>query len=185
IQFGVLGPKPKAPAATLFVFAHELKATLETDDYNKVGRLLATKGFVCVALDLPCHGRNVRAGEPQGLDGWAARLRQDEAPIGPFVREATEVLDHLIAAGYTDRERVTACGTSRGGFVALHFAAAEPRVRCVAAFAPVTELPVLREFKGLEAHAKTKQLALLRHAEKLAGRPGWLCIGNDDERVGT
>lgn len=184
-RFGVLGPKPTAPAPTLFVFAHELTGTLESDDYNKIGRLLAAKGFVCVSLDLPCHGRNVRAGEPQGLEGWAARLHHDEDPISPFLKQASEVLDHLIAAGYADREHIAACGTSRGGFVALHFAAAEPRIRCVAAFAPVTELPVLREFKGLESHGRTAELALSRHADGLAGRPVWLCIGNDDERVGT
>lgn len=185
VRFAILGSKPSAPAPTLFVFAHEMAGTLDSDAYNKVGRFLQARQFLCVSLDLPCHGQAVRADEPQGLDGWEARLRKDEDPIGPFVKEAAQVLDYLIAEGYTDAQQVAACGTSRGGFAALHFAAAEPRVRCVAAFAPVTELPALREFQGLEQHARTNELAIARQAEKLSGRPVWICIGNDDERVGT
>src|SRR5207247_2644543 len=85
----------------------------------------------------------------------------------------------------TDAKKVAICGTSRGGFMALHFAAVEPRIRCVAAFAPVTDLPALSEFSGMDKHAPTMGLDLRRHADKLAGRSMWLCIGNADERVGT
>jgi pimeloyl-ACP methyl ester carboxylesterase len=69
--------------------------------------------------------------------------------------------------------------------MALHFAASEPRVRCVAAFAPVIDLLALREFVGMEKYLGTRHLDLRRHAAKLAGRGVWLCIGNDDQRVGT
>ena len=69
--------------------------------------------------------------------------------------------------------------------MALHFAAADERVKCTAAFAPVTSLLALREFTGMNEHAATKALALPNHADKLAGRPIWVCIGNQDDRVGT
>ena len=49
----------------------------------------------------------------------------------------------------------------------------------------MTDLLVLREFQGAEGHAGTKGLALAGHAEKLAGRAVWVCIGSHDERVGT
>ena len=185
IRFGMMGARPSAPAPTLFVFGNEISETLQGEDLNKVGRLLLKEGVRCVSLDLPCHGQETRPDEPAGLAGWAARLRNDEDPILLFTKAASAVLDHLIADGYTDRERVAACGTSRGGFAALHFAAAEPRIRCVAAFAPVTDLIALREFDGMDQHARTNELALIRHADKFAGRPIWLCIGNHDERVDT
>lgn len=185
VRFGVLGPKPAAPAPVLFVFANDIAGTLQNESYNKIGKLLAAQGVVSVAIDLPCHGESVVPGEPPGLDGWAARLKNDKDPIPSLVKDASAVLDFLITEGYADAAKVTACGTSRGGFSALHFAAGEPRVRCVAAFAPVTDLLALREFKGMEGHARTNELALAKLAYKLAGRPVWMCIGNYDERVDT
>jgi CubicO group peptidase (beta-lactamase class C family)/dienelactone hydrolase len=185
VRFGMLGPKPGAPAPILFVFANEIRETLQNVSYNKIGMLLAPQGFVSVAIDLPCHGENVVPREPQGLDGWAARLKNDKDPIPAVVKDASAVLNYLIAEGYADPSKVTACGTSRGGFSAIHFAAGEPRVRCVAAFAPVTDLLALREFQGMGDHARTNELALGKLADKLAGRPVWMCIGNYDERVDT
>src|SRR5262249_48956731 len=76
-------------------------------------------------------------------------------------------------------------GQSRGGFIALHVAAADPRIRCVAAFAPVTNLLALGEFQGMEGSEAVNALSLARSADKLAGRPIWGCIGNKDRRVGT
>jgi dienelactone hydrolase len=185
VQFGAMGARPTGPAPTLFVFANDIMGTLKINDYNKVGKLLIPQGYICVTLDLPCHGKSVRADESQGLDGWATRLSKGEDPIAPFTRDASAVLDYLIKEGLTDPARVAVCGTSRGGFAALHFAAAEPRVRCAAAFAPVTDLLALREFTGQEKNQPTNDLALRHLAEKLAGRPIWLCIGNHDERVDT
>ena len=69
--------------------------------------------------------------------------------------------------------------------MALHLAAADPRVKCVAAFAPVTNLLALSEFAAAKDHVAAKALSLANHAERLAGRPVWMCIGNHDERVST
>jgi dienelactone hydrolase len=95
------------------------------------------------------------------------------------------VLDFLVKAGSADPKRVAAYGTSRGGFLAFHFAASEPRVKAVAAISPVTKLLALREFHGTSRPEKVKQLDLMRLAPKLAGRAVWLSIGNNDDRVNT
>lgn len=183
---GVLGPKPAQPAPTLFVFATTIRDTLAPPAYNKVGHLLAKQGVLSVAFDLPCHGQNINAIDAAGLNGWAKRLGMlDDDLVAGFNKQASAALDHLIKEGYTDPERVAVCGTSRGGFLALHWASAEPRVRCVAAFAPVADLAVLSEFKGLEAKDRVKAAALHLQATKLAGRPIWTCIGNNDTRVST
>jgi predicted esterase len=58
-------------------------------------------------------------------------------------------------------------------------------VSSVAAFAPVTDLLALTEFRGMEDHKATKAASLLHQAGKLAGRPVWVCIGNNDQRVNT
>jgi dienelactone hydrolase len=186
VRFGLLGDKCTAPAPTLFLFATSADQTLADPAFAKIGHLLARRGFLCVSLDVPCHGNDVRPGEKAGsLSAWRARLEKGGDLVPPFTKKVSAVLDYLVKEGYTDPRRVAACGTSRGGFMALHAAAAEPRVRAVVAFAPVTDLLALREFAGMEKHAATKALALARHADELAGRAVWLCIGNHDERVGT
>ncbi|MBI1917709.1 MAG: prolyl oligopeptidase family serine peptidase [Planctomycetes bacterium] len=184
VRFALQGAKGKSPAPTLFVFATGAEESLRNADFNKVGRLLGRQGYLCVSLDIPCHGEDQNAKET-GLGGWRVRLEKGDMLVPGFVAKASAVLDHLIKEGYTDPRRVAACGTSRGGFIALHFAAAEPRVRCVAAFAPVTNLLALREFTGMEKHKATRALALTHSAGKLAGRHVWVCIGNRDERVNT
>ena len=186
VRFGVVEEKPNAPAPTIFVFATNLEQSLSNDDFYKVGRILAQDGFLGVSLDIPCHGADVRRGEqPERLEGWRTRLEAGEDIVAIFTAHASAVLDYLVEEGYTDTQRVAACGTSRGGFIALHFAAADARIKAVAAFAPVTNLLALREFIGMERDATSNSLALINHAKELVGRAMWLCIGNNDNRVNT
>ena len=185
VKFGIWGDKSTKPAPTLFVLAGTIEETLGDPYYRQSGNLLAEEGYLCVSVDLPSHGRQKRPDEPNGLDGWRFRARRDEDFVAETNQRLKRVLDHLIETGQTDAGRVAACGTSRGGFIALHFAAADDRVKCVAAFAPVTDLEVLKEFNGLDRHPRTRSLALSRQADKLAARPVWLVIGDQDRRVGT
>ena len=185
VRFGILGDKPAAPAPTLFVFAGTLETSLGDDNYIKMGLLVAKEGFLCVSLDAPCHGADQKPGEPSGLEGWRARLEKGDDFLAAFNAKASKVLDYLIQERYTDPQKIAAAGTSRGGFLALHFAASDPRVKYVAAFAPVINLLALREFHGLEKHQLTQALTLTNFADKLAGRAFWVCIGNNDQRVGT
>lgn len=185
IRFALLGEKPAKPGPILFVFAGGAEDTLKNRDYNKVGHILSEQGFIYVSLDIPCHGKDIKGKEPPGLAGWRKRLEQGNDLVPSFAAKCSAVLDYLIQQGCADPRRIAACGTSRGGFIALHFAAAEPRVVAVAAFAPVTNLLALREFVGMDGHADTKALSLENHAAKLAGRSIWICIGNHDERVNT
>ncbi len=183
VKFGSLGvPKP-VRAPSIIVIGSDLEYSLTNDEINEVGRLLGPRGVSSFALDVPCHGADVRAGEPEGLHGWRSRLDREEDFVKPFTQKVSAIIDFLIEEGFSDR--IAIAGTSRGGFMGLHAMAADPRVRCSVAFAPVTELTVLDEFKGLEDHALTRSIALHTVADKLAGRPLWMCIGNHDERVGT
>ena len=58
-------------------------------------------------------------------------------------------------------------------------------MRAVAAFAPVTDLLVLREFHGAEDNALVASLSASRQADALADRAVWIIIGDRDDRVGT
>lgn len=185
IRFGLWPKKPDKPAPTLIILALDVESTLGQPVYRRCGNALAEQGFLCVSIDLPAHGPDKREDEPEGLAGWRTRADRDEDFVADLVRRVQDVLTHLIAAGWTDPERVVACGTSRGGYAALQLAAAEPRVKCVAAFAPVTDLRRLREFSGTEQSALVERLSLIHQADKLAGRPVWIIIGDQDMRVGT
>ena len=184
VRFGMLGDKGPLPAPTLFVFATDAQSA-QAESYNAVGHLLAPHGFLSVSLDLPCHGADARAGEPGGLSGWRARLEKGEDLVSGFLSKVFAVRDFLVQERYADPRRIAACGTSRGGFIALHFAAADASVRCVVAFAPVTDLMALKEFSGMSGDQAAGRLSVLNIADRLAGRSLWMSIGHNDRRVST
>ncbi|MEX1231980.1 MAG: alpha/beta fold hydrolase [Planctomycetaceae bacterium] len=185
IRFGIWPAKPKEPAPVLIVLANSIEGTLGDEYFRMAGNSLSQKGYFCVTIDLPCHGQEQRPDEPAGLDGWRHRLENDDNFVAETNKKLSAVLDHLIDAGWADKDRIAAIGTSRGGFMATHFAAAEPRVRCVAAIAPVADLTDLREFVDVKNKDLVDQLALEHLAEKLAGRGVWMIIGDRDDRVNT
>lgn len=185
VAFSILGEKPSKPAPTLFVFALDAERTLNTAGYRQAANHLSKQGYLCVSVDLPCHGAQRRQGEPAELQGWRHRIDQGENVMEEFTQRASQVLDHLVREEYTDPNRVAACGTSRGGFSACHFAIADPRVKCVAAYIPVVDLADLREFKGPESAPQVESLSLIGRASALRGRGVWIAIGDRDERVNT
>lgn len=185
-KFGLFGEKPAAPAPTLFIFATAIDGMGKEPEnlYTSTGRAVARQGWMYVVLDPPCHGEDRKPGEPDALSGWAHRVKQGDDLMGPFARRCSDVLNFLVAERYADPERIAASGTSRGGFCALHFAAAEPRVRAVAAVSPVTNPLALSEFAGV-TREQVQHIHYDALVDRLAGRAVWLSIGNDDARVDT
>lgn len=185
-RFAVLGEKPAAPAPTLFVFGGDMRNSLIGEDVNRIGRILMPHGWLCVSVDLPAHGWDTRTGEKSGdLGAWKARVVKGEDIVKSFNETFSRVLDYLLAEKFTDPAQVAVSGTSRGGFCAFHAAAADPRVKQVIAFAPVTHLPALAEFQGAETNELALSLSPIHVADKLVGKPMLILIGNDDQRVGT
>jgi len=170
---------------TLLLLALSGVETLRTKDNRLVGQLLYAQGWNVASLDLPCHGADSRQGEPEQLDGWAARTKQGEDIVAAFQHRVNDVVAYLLASGMADPARIAAAGISRGGFMALHAAAGNPHICAVAALAPVTDLHALREFTGQEANPLLDRLAIINAVDTLATRALWLTIGNRDDRVGT
>jgi dienelactone hydrolase len=184
-RFGLWATRASLPAPTLIVFSATIEESLKDPYYRQCGNILAEQGYLLVSLDLPGHGNQHRTDEPGGLAAWRFRSDTGEDFVTPFTSHVTRTIDYLIETGHTDPQRIAACGTSRGGFIALQCTAADPRIKATAAFAPVTDLMALREFEGAENTAFVARLSLLTHAKKLAGRSLWLVIGDRDERVST
>jgi pimeloyl-ACP methyl ester carboxylesterase len=150
IRFRLAGDRGQRPAPTLFMFGSSAQESVEMESFNTLGFILARDGFLSVGLDAPGHGEDMRSGEPAGLAAWRTRLEAGEDFLGGFVGRFTAVLDYLVKEGYSDSNRVAVCGSSRGGFLALHAAANDPRARAIVVFAPVTDLLQVREFKGMK-----------------------------------
>ncbi|HEY4309174.1 MAG TPA: prolyl oligopeptidase family serine peptidase [Pirellulales bacterium] len=185
VRFGTWSLQPARPAPTLLVLANSVEGTLGDPYFRQGGNQLASQGFLCVSLDLPCHGKDRHMDEPEGLDGWRQRFDAAEDFIGHFVQRAKSVLDHIIREEMADPLSIALTGTSRGGFAAAHFMAADLRVKCAALIGPVTDLDALVEFHSLEKQAAVNALSLMALVPQLAGRPIWIVIGDQDARVGT
>ena len=184
-RFGVLGTRVSSPAPTLFVFVTNIEDSLTVQTCNEVRK----RGYLCVSLDLPFHqgpgSPALPPNSPEGLSGWAVAIRNGEAMVPEFVSKVSQVLGYLIREGYTDPQKAAVAGISRGAFVAMHVAAADPRFKCAIGVSPVTDLTELGEFTELKDNRLARALSLADIAEKLAGRPLWVSIGNNDTRVGT
>lgn len=173
------------PAPVVFVFSTTKEESLGNPYYRQCLNHLAPHGFLGVSVDLPYHGEFRKPGVPDGLSGWAYSCQENQDFLQDVLERLSHVLDHLIEKKIVDPERIAACGTSRGGYTALQWTANDPRVACVAAYAPVTELVALREFKGLENNSLVTKLSLSQSVSMFKERPVWIIIGDRDERVST
>jgi dienelactone hydrolase len=160
---------------TVLVFAVDGETT-QRDYFTFVDPLIA-EGWLAVTFDLPYH----TVGDPN-LAAWKDALLRGEDLIGQWTHTVSLVLDHLIASGRSSR--FVAVGISRGGFMALHAAAGDPRIRAVAGLAPVTELGALAEFAGAESDPRVVATNLRTKSASLR-MPVWLTIGRTDTRVST
>ena len=185
-HYAICAEKPAQPAPTLFVIAGPMTAVAADKSrwFIATGDALSRQGWIFVVLDPACEGYALKPGEPSSLAGWAVRAKMGEDFFKPYVESCRDVLDHLIAEGFTDPNRVAVEGVSRGGFCALHFAAAEPRIKAVIGVSPVTNPLALTEFTGVTP-PQIADITLDQQLAKLAGRTVWMSIGNTDDRVST
>jgi len=185
VEYGWWGKETNGPTPILFVLSGTIEQTLSSAYFRQSGNELEELGYRCVSIDIPCHGKQTVEGESSGLKGWADRAGKGDDFVAESNERLSDVLDHLIDTGVADPEKIAICGTSRGGFLAIHFAAHDSRVKAAAGFAPVTDPAALGEFTNVQDHPMVKQLSLVNQADNLAGRPVWIVIGDQDERVST
>lgn len=185
-RFGITGAITGVHhAPTLFALTSTIDEALTQPVFSHLGHLMHDQGWLIVSLDLPCHGQEWRAGEPGELWGWSYRIDNGENIAKEFTDRAQDVLDYLIVRGYTDSGHIAVSGTSRGGFMALQFAAVDSRISSVITFAPVTELMRLLEFQGTVHQDWANAENISNLAPALIRQNQWMEIGYLDTRVGT
>lgn len=184
-RYGWIGEMPKKPAPTVLFLGGQVEYNISDPPYSKAVELLC-KRVLCLTIDSPGEGADAPASKGRGLVFWAQSLAAKKDFVGDFVHRANVVLDKLAKDGAVDRERVGVFGTSRGGFLGLHLAAADKGIKAVALFSPVTNLANLSEFIPTKAGAqKFTAASQAKFAAKLYQTPVWLTIGPADDRVGT
>jgi dienelactone hydrolase len=184
VEFAILGANPTKPAPTLIILSGVAEDTLLKPSFIQAGRYLAPKGYMCVSIDLPCHGTQ-ETKAAKGLSGWGKRAMAGDDFVAEFNARMTKVLDYLIAQKLADPDKVAVCGTSRGGFLACRFAAHDRRVKCAVGYSPVTDLRKLSEFRNAASVPGIDAMSLKAHVDELVGRPVFIVIGDRDDRVGT
>ena len=186
IRFGLWSKRLAQPSPTMIVFDPGTPERLGDPYYQRRYQVLVDNGYLCVSVDFPCQGRDERPGEPKNLDCWRHRVEHGQGTFNVDLNTRTsKVLDHLIEQGYTDAGRIVVGGSSAGGFLALHYAAHDPRIRGGAVVVPVTDLAALQEFQEIRQHPAVRALALTEQADKLADRSIWVLMGGRDARVVT
>jgi len=155
--------------------------TVDPCYYANACEFLVPMGWGCASLDLPSHGSWIEPGEPAGIAGWRWRSDRGEDFVSEVLLRIRELVDFAIAELNVDAEQIAVSGISRGGFIAAHFAARDPRVKALGLLSPVTNLSLLYEFDG----AATKQILQAPNTTLLAQRNVWAIIGDEDTRVYT
>jgi len=175
-----LAPQP----LLLLNFASDRQTSLTGAAYSTPVQIFLKAGHRVASFDLPAHGDRVD-GRGSGIDGMCARFLDGDDPFRQFAEDGRAVIDRLIERGEATANRIVVAGTSRAGYCSLRLAAADRRVAAVAAYAPVTDWRVLREFAAVRDRDEVAGLALEHFVQPLAGRPIYVAIGNHDLRVGT
>lgn len=172
-----LGPMP----AVIF-FALSAQMSLFENPFNQPVVHLSQQGFRVFSWDLPFHGPGLDPHE--AMHHWAHEFVYRPTFISDFIELCKQNIDFLIEEGFVDANRLGVAGLSRGGFIAAHLAARDPRLKAVLGFAPLTQPKPLEELKSFPAHS-FDHISLTSVADNLIHIPLRFYIGNHDMRVGT
>ncbi len=167
----------------LIAMTTDIKESL-SDVYSPIGGLLAKKGYSIAAIDVTCHGKDLKKKEKYGLDCWRSRADKSESNIfESYTAHVKSVISDIAKTQQTDTSNVTALGVSRGGYLAMKTAAELPEITIVIALAPVTDVFRLREFD--DASASRSLYSIKPFYPVLSKKHLFLQINNNDDRVGT
>ena len=159
---------------------------LEGRDYlqDALGPILAKRGYVCLAIDMPCFGTRSDITE-----SFAAKalLWRGRSLIGRMLDEQAAALSYLCAREDVDTARVGAYGMSMGSTLSYWLAALDPRIVSVAhvcCFADQREMIRLGAHEGHGFYMTVPGLLDRFDAGSIAAlvapRPQLICLGGVD-----
>jgi len=169
-------PLTKGALPAFFFFALCGKRSLLESPLNTVPKLLQenSKDIRIFSLDLPFHKEFVP--QKSSMEMWKDSLVKGEDSISPFLEMCHQTIEYLKENGLLTQNSLSVGGISRGGFAALHFAAAISSTKKALLFSPLIN-PALN--KSLE------YLSLKNTLPKLLDKTIRIHVGNRDEIVHT
>ena len=141
-------------------------------------------GHYVLSFDLPHHGERVRR-YGDGLAGMGRALMAGDDPFEQFVADGRAALDACVVRGIGGNGKIAAYGVSRAGYCCLRLAAADERIRAVAGLSPVTDWAIPAEFARVCEESRLGAVHLENWVDRLADRAVYLCVGGEDDVVGT
>jgi dienelactone hydrolase len=171
-----LGPLP-----SFFYFAVSGNETLLQEPFNQPVEFLNGQMIRVFSMTLPGHEGNLLA--TKAIEVWADDYAHQRDPLNDFLDQFEIALSFAIQQKFVDPDKMAIGGLSRGGFIALHAAARDQRMKYVLGFAPVTDLHKVEEFSSLEAIIPI--LDLKKVSRELIHQNIRLYISNRDTRVDT
>ncbi len=176
-------PLQDGPLPTMIYFATTGEESLSLDPYCQPAVFLADKRIRVISLTLPGHGLELE--NSKAIAYWATHLAAGDDIITQFTQECRQAIDFLISQDYIQDSHLAVAGLSRGAFIAAHLAAADPRIKTVLGFSPLTRLDTIAEFKQVQQQQLIQALSLTHLTEHLADKTVRYYIGNRDTRVST
>jgi predicted esterase len=167
--------------AVLF-FALSAQMSLFEDPFNQPVLRLSQQGIRVFSWDLPFHGLNLDPHD--AMRQWAHEFIHNPSFIFDFLDLCQRNIDYLIAEGFIPPQNLAVAGLSRGGFIATHLAARDPRFKFILGFAPLTQPKPLEELKSFPKNS-FESISLLSLVDHLVHTHLRFYIGNHDMRVST
>ncbi len=147
------------PALLVRLGSHR-RSTIEQRPFSILIDAFVSAGHRAVGIDLPFHGDRIQPGGEEGIVGMCRAVLAGNDPFCAVAKDGIACVDACVRRGLVSEDRVLTCGGSRSGYCALRFAAADRRVRAIAALAPVTDWRALKELAGVRDDPKVEALVL-------------------------
>lgn len=154
--------------------------------FTQTGIYLRRLGYMVVGVDMPSHGTQIiDPVNDKGLEGWVWRLRNGMDFVEDHNKRLHSVVSHLISQGQTKPGMMAVQGTSRGGFLAYHYAVYDDRVKAALGFAPITDLVATPWFGPIADNPLVQKLNVTNpdFVQAIMGIPQFLVIGDRDTLV--
>lgn len=176
-------PLDLGPLPSFFYFSLSGPDSLTLDPFNQPVQFLQGQMIRVFSMTLPGHECNL---PPTGaMKIWADDFAKKSDPIDTFLNSFQHALNFAIHQKFVDPNKMAVGGLSRGGFVSLHAAARDERLKTVLAFAPITELYKVKEFSHLQEDPLVRSLNTIHLSRSLIHHHLRLYIGNCDTLVDT